>query len=26
VSAWAFAGLVAAALAWVVFLIRRAGR
>ena len=26
VSAWAFAGLVAAALAWLVFLIRRAGR
>lgn len=26
VSAWAFAALVAAALAWVVFLIRRAGR
>ena len=26
VSAWAFAGLVAAAIGWVVFLIRRAGR
>lgn len=26
VSAWAFAGLIAAALAWVVFLIRRGGR